>query len=245
MSYCTLNSQNIDNNKELQVDEHHMKTELEYLLKNIDTSEIDLKDLNIEQKYQKLVKLYINKLDGIKDNIWKKYNHKFRDIYFILNKRATIHLIYDKNKIELEKKRILNLSEGELFEEFLDKLLPLGKIYLLRLYIEEVNEFYQTHLIPSYYYKRIQHHIDDYPQKHRELPNIDKKTLMEKIKKFRGNEDFKKFCLDFMITFADIVLTEDKTIEKKLNIMQFVQNKVNLDSNKIDLAQPITTIRFR
>jgi hypothetical protein len=242
MLYCTLNSQNIDNNKELQIDEHHMKTELEYLLKNIDTSELDLNDLNIEQKYQKLVKLYINKLNGIEDNIWKKYNHKFRDIYFIINKRATIHLIYDKNKIELEKKRILNLSEGELFEEFLNKLLPLGKIYLLRLYIEEVNEFYQTHLIPSYYYKRISHHIDDYPQKHRELPNIDKKTLMEKIKKLRGNEDFKKFCRDFMITFADIVVTEDKTIEKKLEINQFEQNKVNLDSNKIDLAQPITTI---
>jgi hypothetical protein len=151
-------------------------------------------------------------------------------------------LIYDKNKIELEKKRILNLSEGELFEEFLNKLLPLGKIYFLRFYIEEVNEFYQTHLIPSYYYKRISHHIGDYPQKHRELPNIDKKTLMEKIKKFRGNEDFKKFCRDFMITFADIVVTEDKTIEKKLEINQFEQNKVNLDSNKIDLAQPITTI---
>jgi hypothetical protein len=48
MIYCTLNSQNIDNNKELQVDEHHMKTELEYLLKNIDTSELDLNDLSIE-----------------------------------------------------------------------------------------------------------------------------------------------------------------------------------------------------
>ena len=37
---------------------------------------------------------------------------------------------------------------------------------------------------------------------------------MEKIQKFRGNEDFKKFCRDFMITFADIVVTEDKTIKK-------------------------------
>jgi hypothetical protein len=82
-----------------------MKTELEYLLKNIDTSELDLNDLSIEQKYRKLVKLYINKLNGIEDNIWKKYNHKFRDIYFIINKRTTIHLIYDKNKIELEKKK--------------------------------------------------------------------------------------------------------------------------------------------
>lgn len=65
---------------------------------------------------------------------------------------------------------------------------------------------------------------------------------MEKIKKFRGNEDFKKFCRDFMITFADIVVTEDKTIEKKLEIKQLEQNKVYLDSNKIDLTQPITTI---
>lgn len=132
MNYCSLNRENIDNKKELQVDEHYMKTELEYMLKNIDTSELDLNNLNIEQKYQKLVKLYINKLNGIEDYIWKKYNHKFRDIYFILTKRATIHLIYDKNKIELEKERILNLSEGELFEEFLNKLLPLGKIYCLR-----------------------------------------------------------------------------------------------------------------
>ena len=242
MIYCTINSESNNNNKELQVDEHHMKTELEYLLKNIDISELDLNNLNIEQKYQKLVKLYINKLNEIEDNIWKKNNHKFRDIYFILTKRATIHLIYDKNKIELEKQRIPNLSEGQLFEEFLNKLLPLGKIYFLRLYIEEVNEFYQTHLIPSYYYKRIAHHLDDYPQKHRELPNIDKKTLMEKIQKFRGNEDFKKFCRDFMTTFADIVVTEDKTIEKKLETKQLQQNKVNLDSNKIDLTQPVNTI---
>ena len=39
----------------------------------------------------------------------------------MLNKRATIHFIYDKNKIELEKKGIQILSEEELFEKFLNK----------------------------------------------------------------------------------------------------------------------------
>lgn len=52
MIYCTINDQSNDNDKELQVDEHHMKTELEYILKNIDTSGLDLNDLNIEQKYR-------------------------------------------------------------------------------------------------------------------------------------------------------------------------------------------------
>ena len=172
MIYCGL-----DAYEKPQVDEHHMKTELEYLLKNTNYSNVDINKLNIEQQYHQLTLLYIEKLNKIEDNLWEKYNRKFKSDYFMLNKKATIHFIYDKNKIESAKKRIHNLSEAELFEECLNKLFRLGKIYYLTPYIDVVNEFYQTHLIPSYYEIRIQHHIDDTPQKHSQLPNIDKKKI--------------------------------------------------------------------
>lgn len=118
----------------------------------------------------------------------------------------------------------------------------MGKTYYLIPYIEEIREFYQTPQTPSYYEIRMQHMMDDSIEKHSQLPNIEKKTLMEKIKIIQNKENFKKFCKDFLITYADIVLTEDKTIEKKLDIMQEEQYKINLDNNKIDLGCPVETI---
>lgn len=118
MLYSSLDDSNIN---KFQVDEHHMKTGIEYLLKNTNYSNIDLNNLNLEQQYHKLVQIYFKKLHELEDSLWRKKNRKFKEDYFMLNKRATIHFIYDKNKIELEKKGIQILSEEELFAKFLNK----------------------------------------------------------------------------------------------------------------------------
>lgn len=46
MLYSSLDDSNIN---KFQVDEHHMKTGIEYLLKNTNYSNIDLNNLNLEQ----------------------------------------------------------------------------------------------------------------------------------------------------------------------------------------------------
>ena len=118
-----------------QVDEEHLNVELNYILKNknIEISE-NIKNYSKEIKYGFLIFKYINLLkeeSKKQENIQKELLKNFN-----LKDNIIINIEYDLNKIEIEKERIKNLKDEELFKEALIKIKSTNNADNLKYFIE-------------------------------------------------------------------------------------------------------------